>query len=658
MTPIPYRFKKLAFFVLADAIILMTTLIMAFLLRFDGSIPLEYHDRFPLFLLFAVITVLPVFALRGIYNFTWRFVSFFEIVEISKSLTISGVIFSAIILLFWDTWLFEDFPRSVIIIHYALALIFIAALRSAKRILLAFAKPLIITEEAKRVLLIGADIVADQIIRHMRQTATSLEIVGILDDDPKKQKATLQGIPVLGRIDDLAQLSMRFAIKGIIIALDSAKRENIHAIVDLARSVDIYDIQIIPGALEIQSGMEKNTLRPVSVEDLLGREPAHIDTDAIERCLLGKDILITGAAGSIGSELAHHVSRFFPRTLMVLDYEESNLFDLMQKLNRAYPDLSIHPVIADIRHEEKVHALMQSLRPHVIFHAAAYKHVPLMELFPDEAVKTNVFGTLTLAEAALSANVEKFVLISTDKAVRPSSIMGQTKRIAEMIIQDCNGRGTTQFLAVQFGNVMESRGSVVPLFKEQIKRGGPVTVTDPAMTRFFMTLSEAVLLVMEAAAIGQGGEIFVLNMGEPVKIVDLAHTLIRLSGLEPEKDIAIAFTGARPGEKIQEELLIAQDNVLSTGYQKIFRIKSSESIDSATLQKKLQSLKANLQNPEKLKNEMTNLIAASPRSVEEPVLPLSFSPLFSDTTLPRRHRDVRPERDHADTAQELLHKNP
>lgn len=641
--PIPYRFKKLVFFVLADAVIVMATLSFAFLLRFDGSIPPEYHDRFPLFLLFAIITVLPIFSIRGIYNFTWRFVSFFEIVEIGKSLAISGVIFSTSILLFWDTWLFADFPRSVIIIHYALALIGIGALRSAKRIVLATVKPFLIKEEAKRVLLIGADIVADQIIRHMRQTTTNLDIVAILDDDPKKQKNTLQGIPVLGRIDDLAELAMRFAIKGIIIALDSAKRENIHTIIDLARSVDIHDIEIIPGALEIQSGMEKNALRPVSVEDLLGREPARIDTEAIEKCLSGKDILITGAAGSIGSELAHHVARFFPKSLMVLDYEESNLFDLMQKLTRAFPDLSIRPVIADIRHEEKIHKLISTLRPQVIFHAAAYKHVPLMELFPDEAVKTNVFGTLALAEAAIAARVEKFVLISTDKAVRPSSIMGQTKRIAEMIIQDCNGRGQTQFLAVQFGNVLESRGSVVPLFKEQIKRGGPVTVTSPAMTRFFMTLSEAVLLVMEAAAIGQGGEIFVLNMGEPVKIVDLAHTLIRLSGLEPEKDIAIAFTGARPGEKIQEELLIAQDNVLSTGYQKIFRIKTNESIATATLQKRLQSLKANLHNPEKLKTEMGSLIAASPRSVEEPVLPLSFFPPASHKPLSARKKDDHPK---------------
>lgn len=636
--------KKFFFFVLADAVLLTATLLIAFLLRFDGTIPAEYLGRLPSYLGLAVISVLPIFALRGIYNFTWKFVSFYEIVEIAKSLAISAVLFTAGFLLLRDTPLFEGFPRSVIIMHYTLALLFIGALRSSKRIFTATLNPQSANEETKRVFLVGADTAADQVIRNLRTMASGIQVVGIIDDDPIKQKTTLQGIPVLGRIDDFVQLSAMQKVHGIIIALPSVKRETVRKIFELARSADIHDIQVIPGFLEVQAGMAKNELRKVGVEDLLGREPAKIDTAAIERFIQGKDILITGAAGSIGSELASHVCRFFPRSLTLLDYEESNLFDLMQVLSREHPGLALRPVIADIRHEEKMDALMQEYRPEVVFHAAAYKHVPLMELFPDEAVKTNVFGTLALALAAAKANVSKFVLISTDKAVRPSSTMGQTKRLAEMIMQALNGKGATQFLAVQFGNVLASRGSVVPLFEEQIKRGGPVTVTDPAMTRFFMTVSEAVLLVLEAGAIGQGGEVFILDMGEPVKILDLAHTLIRLSGLEPEKDIKIVFTGARPGEKIEEELLTSQENVQATHYQKIFRVKTEFHLDAEKFFGSLAALKGHLAEPKALRRALAGLIdSETTRFSGERLRPPSFLRQAGDKPLPGLGKDARPE---------------
>jgi len=621
MIPLIHRFKKVSLFILADTVLLMAALLTAFLLRFDGTLPPEYHSRLLVYLGLAVGSVLPIFAIRGIYSFTWKFVSFYEILEITKSLVISAVLFIAGFLLLRDTALFEGFPRSVIILHYILALFFIGAFRSAKRILATTRNPSENREEFKKVFLIGADAAADQTIRSLRAASLPVHVVGILDDDPQKQKTTLQGIPVLGRIDDLPALASLWKVKGIIIALSPPKRETIRKIFELARSVELYDLKIVPSLFELQAGVIKEGIRPVKVEDLLGREPAQIDTEAIERFIQGKDILITGAAGSIGSELAIHVGRFSPRSLTLLDYEESNLFDLMQTLAREYPGLSLRPVIADIRHEEKIQALMLEYRPQVIFHAAAYKHVPLMELFPDEAIKTNVFGTLALARAATMANVEKFVLISSDKAVRPCSIMGQSKRIAEMIMQAFNGEGSTQFLAVQFGNVLSSRGSVIPLFKEQIKHGGPVTVTDPAMTRFFMTVSEAVLLVMEAGAIGQGGEIFVLDMGEPVKIVDLAKTLIHLSGFEPEKEIPIIFTGVRPGEKIQEELLMTQDNVLATRYQKIFRVKTASQMEASQLLRALKNLETHLTSPQTLREEIGKLIALKAPSAEGPLHP-------------------------------------
>lgn len=610
------RVEKFLFFIIADALLIAAAMVIAFLLRFDGQIPFEYQGRILSYAGLSVGITLPIFILRGLYSFTWSFVSFHEMFDVFKGVAISAFLFTISFLLMRDSdsgSFFSGFPRSILFLHFGLVFLFIGTLRAAKRI-----KSVLLQGRRngschrKKTLIIGADEPADHLVRALLQNAGDCEIIGILDDMPIKQNTYLHGIPVLGFIADIPSISLLYDIQTIVIALPSAKREVIRNVFNLARGVKIKDIRIVPSLSELLSGtVAIQHLRPVKVEDLLGREQAQIDTAEIEQFLKGKDVLITGAAGSIGSELARQISKFSPHSLHLLDCEESNLFDLMQIFQSESPEIDVHAIVMDVRNIEKTQSVIEHIRPQIIFHAAAYKHVPLMEVFPEEAVATNVFGTLSVYRAALKAGVEKVVLISTDKAVRPISVMGQTKKLAEMLTQSFNGAGKTQFVAVRFGNVLGSRGSVVPVFERQLKAGGPLTVTDPGMTRFFMTAPEAVLLVMEAGAIGQGGEIFVLDMGEPVKITDLARELIRLSGFESEKDIGIVFTGKRPGEKISEEVLTAEEGTTATRYQKIYRVRTSFSMNLQEILISLDGLKRSLLNPQELKDELAKLTRSS-----------------------------------------------
>ncbi len=621
------RIQKFAFFFTGDAVLIAVAMVVAFLLRFDGVIPVEYRMRLLAYIALSIGITMPIFILRGLYAFTWAFVSFHEVVDVLKGVLISAVLFTVSFLFLQDTSLFAGFPRSVLILHFGLMFLFVGVLRAAKRLKFGLlAQKAAVLEHGKPTLIIGADEIAEQLIRTLSRSNSEYRVLGILDDMPIKQNTFLHGIPVIGKISDLVQAGPRYNIQTVIIALPSTKQEVIRNVFRLARSVNIKDIRIVPSVLEILSGdAALHQLRPVKVEDLLGREQAKIDTAEIEKFIKGKDVMITGAAGSIGSELARQVSKFSPHSLHLLDYEESNLFLLMQNLQSESPHLNCRAIVADVRNVEKMKYLMKYIRPHVVFHAAAYKHVPLMETFPEEGVATNVFGTLSVYQAAMSAGVEKVVLISTDKAVRPISVMGQTKKIAEMLTQTFNGEGKTQFVAVRFGNVLRSRGSVIPTFERQLREGGPITVTDSRMTRFFMTAPEAVLLVMEAGAIGQGGEIFVLDMGEPVKIVDLAKELIRLSGFEPEKDIKIEFIGVRPGEKLFEEVLTAEEGTTTTRYQKIYRAKTSFSMTLSELILTLEQLKRALANPD----ELRRTLAAITMSASATKTIASFSALRS-----------------------------
>jgi len=456
--------------------------------------------------------------------------------------------------------------------------------------------------QKERTLIVGAGDAGEQILRSILSSRTNqFQPIGFVDDSPIKQGVLIHGLKVFGKIENIPEIAKEKKIEGIIIALPSAGSSAIKRAVEKGREAGLKKIKIVPPPAEIIDGrVSIRDLKEIQIEDLLGREPVSLDWKTIEKFIQNKKVLVTGAAGSIGSELCRQIAKFEPSSLLALDQDETGIFNLSNEQKRKFPELNFSSLIADIQDKIRIEQIFNKFRPDIIFHAAAYKHVPLMEENPEEAIKNNIFGTLTVARAAIKYGVEKFVLISTDKAVNPSSVMGATKRVGEMLCQTLNQKNGTKFISVRFGNVLDSRGSVIPIFKEQIKRGGPVEVTHPEMKRYFMSVSEAVLLVMEAGAIGQGGEVFVLDMGEMIKIKDLAKELIRLEGLEPDKDIPIVYTEPRPGEKFFEEILTAEEGTVATQYKKIFRAKLAE-VDEEKLNNALEKLKKAVNNADKKK---------------------------------------------------------
>jgi len=458
-------------------------------------------------------------------------------------------------------------PRSVYILSWFLTAAFIGASRLGWRVLwdVLFAEKL---TSPKRVLIIGAGDAGALVAKEIGQNKSlNMEAVGFIDDSPLKQKMTLYGIPVLGNRERIPAVVKKYAIDEVIIAMPSAGGKTIREINQICRQTSAK-VRIFQGAEGILSG--KYRIKDIELDDLLKREPVKLDLDEIASYLKGKRVLVSGAGGSIGSELCRQISMYEPEELVLLDYAENNLFEIENELRMGFPHLKIKAELADIKEKERILGIFKNCRPQVVFHAAAYKHVPMMEKHPLEAVKNNIFGTLNLAQAADRFGAETFILISTDKAVNPSNVMGATKRVAELIVGEMNVRSRTSFAAVRFGNVLGSRGSVVPIFKKQIENGGPVTVTHPEMTRYFMTIPEAVQLVIQAGAMARGGEIFVLDMGEPVKIIDLAYDMIRLMGYQPGEDIEIKITGIRPGEKLHEELFTAKEQMAATRHERIF----------------------------------------------------------------------------------------
>jgi FlaA1/EpsC-like NDP-sugar epimerase len=423
-----------------------------------------------------------------------------------------------------------------------------------------------------------------------------LDIKGFIDDDRMKLgRSVVQGHKVLGTTEDLARLVRSLGIDHVVITIAQASRHDINRIVKLCEQVPVK-VRIIPGLYEILDGrVGISRIRDVQIEDLLGREPIQLDTAAVSGELAGKTVMVTGAGGSIGSELARQVLRFSPARLLLVERAEFALFAIDYELRRENPSLAIVALVGDIGDEPRMRAILDTYRPQVVIHAAAHKHVPMMEFNPSEAIKNNVLGTRLLGELAGKFKAEAFVLVSTDKAVRPTSIMGASKRVAELVVQDLNRRFTTRFVAVRFGNVIGSAGSVIPIFQEQIRRGGPVTVTDKRMKRYFMTIPEAAQLVLQASVIGKGGEVFILHMGEPVRILDLAETLITLSGFKPCEDIQIIETGIRPGEKLHEELSFETEETVATTHPKVF-INKIEALDPEGLQSALKHLAHLVQN--------------------------------------------------------------
>jgi FlaA1/EpsC-like NDP-sugar epimerase len=523
----------------------------------------------------------------GVQRQSWRYVGLPDVRQIAQVIAVGGFIVLVVrlliplVLLGAAPWSIRGvIPIGIILSSSAFSFLGLVGVRVLRRLFSerAEADTRVRPERASiPTMLIGAGragvLVAKEVIA---RPDMGIHPVGFLDDDPMKVGTVVHGIPVLGTTAALGRECAKRGAKQAIITIASAPGSEVRRIAQLCER-DRIPVKIIPGLFEIVGGrVNLSRIRPIAIEDLLRREPVTLDEDAILGTVRGRVVLVTGAGGSIGSELCRQICRFSPKEVVLVEHAENSLFHIERELREKHPDVALHALVGDIRDAARMAAIFGHRRPHVVFHAAAHKHVPMMETNPGEAIKNNVLGTKALAEVADEHGVSEFVMISTDKAVNPSSVMGASKRAAEIVVQAMSRRSKTRFVAVRFGNVLGSAGSVVPIFQEQIARGGPVTVTHPDMKRYFMTIPEACQLVLEAAAMGRGGEIFVLDMGEPVKIVDLARDVIALSGLREGEDIEIQFTGIRPGEKLSEELSLQEEGAERTRHPKVFigRIKS------------------------------------------------------------------------------------
>jgi len=539
----------------------------AFWLRFDGQVPATQQPYNTALLPLLIGVRLAVFFPLRIHQGVWRYASIWDLFNI-----ITGVVVSSALFWFATHRLLgiEVYPRSVFIIDAILLVCMMGGVRLGRRVLHASGPH----GDSNRVLIYGAGNAGELIVRDMRQNSNFKgKPVGFIDDDPRKTGQRIHGVPVLGGRADLPEVLKAQAPDELLIAIPSASRETLRTIV---RDLESYKLRIaiLPRGLGVVgTRIEIGQIRQLKVEDLLARDPVRLDYEPVRLFLQGRRIVVTGAGGSIGSELCRQIAAASPAELLLLDRYENGLFHIYGELVKAFPGVKLRQVVADITDARRIDQVFGDGRPHVVFHAAAHKHVPLMEDNPCEAVKNNIRGTRIVAEAALRCGVERFVLISTDKAVNPTSVMGATKRVAEMIVERLGNSATTRFAAVRFGNVLGSNGSVVPTFQAQIAKGGPVTVTHPEMRRFFMLIPEAVQLVLHAAASGDAAALFVLEMGEQVRVVDMARDLIRLSGFVPDTDIQIEFTGMRQGEKLYEELVGESECVEPSSVEKVMRVR-------------------------------------------------------------------------------------
>lgn len=548
------------FILLGDLILIVTSVLASFALRLDlGPLFVEYLPHMAMMLAVALVIKPIVYHLFGMYRRYWVYASTRELLLVATATASASVGVALVIMLAIPAGLLPArFPRSVFGIDWLLSLFSAGGLRMAVRVLAESGQT---SQKAdglvgiRRVVVVGAGDAGALVVRELqRNPQLHMMPVAFVDDDPEKQKKDIHGVRVAGGLKDLGSLIDRYRASEVVIAIPTAPGQLVRQVSEICRRRSV-PFRTMPGIYELIGGkVSVNRLREVEISDLLRRETAHIDEDIVGSALSGSRILVTGAGGSIGLELCRQIARWHPVQLGLLGHGENSIFEALVELGETFPGLPVVPIIADVRDEDRLMGVFEDFQPQVVFHAAAHKHVPLMELNVEEAVTNNVLGTRSVVDAAIAAGTQRLVLISTDKAVEPASVMGATKRVAEMIVRDAALRSGRAFVSVRFGNVLGSRGSIVPLFKRQIARGGPVTITHPDMKRYFMTIPEAVHLVLQAAVMGQGAEIFVLRMGEPVRIVDLAEDLIRLSGLEPGKDIEIAFTGIRPGDKLSETL--------------------------------------------------------------------------------------------------------
>lgn len=564
-----FKYMRLLVLLVCDALLVAAAVYLSYLLRFDFAIKSPFIETLPYVVAIYIGLLIFSFYIYKIYKRIWRYASVGDLLAIMQGALLGSVAFYLIHHYTNHPWYSElVVPRSIYPLTTMISFLFVGGSRFLWR--LTRHSFITIKPHHRRVLIVGAGEAGIMVLRELRQVQSEQYPVAFIDDDVQKQNYEIMGIPVVGKRSDIQYVVKKFKIDDIIVALPSASRADVSDIINHCKSTGCQ-MKILPKVNDLINGkITINMIRDVSVEDLLGREPVKVSLEEIAGYLKERVVLVTGAGGSIGSEISRQVAAISPETLIVLDHGENSIYDIDMELRKVYPNLRLVAIIADIKDKKRLDQVFQKYRPQVVFHAAAHKHVPLMECNPLEAINNNVFGTKNLAECAHTYGVKRFVLISTDKAVNPSSVMGATKRVAEMIVQDLGSRSETIFAAVRFGNVLGSRGSVVPLFKKQIEYGGPVTVTHPEMVRYFMTIPEAVQLVIQAGAIANGGETFILDMGKPVKIADLAHDLIRLSGLEPNKDIQVIYTGIRPGEKLFEELLSAEEGAAATKHDRIY----------------------------------------------------------------------------------------
>ncbi len=614
--------KRLLFFLLADLFVFSFSVYLALLLRFDFNFAFISDKGYLNELFFVwipVIIVLKVglFYVNRLYFVSWRFVSVEEFFRISFSLSLALVVLVILSYVFFIVNGRYLIPRSVVIADFFISLVLTSGLRISKRFYLESIKR-VKSDNYKKVLIVGAGSTGERIARELlNDEVNEFYPIGFVDDDENKLGIYIHNIKVFGKIGDMDKILSNMPIEAIIIAIPSLSYKQVRKIYETAKKHSINSVKIVPSVGKLpEKYINVKDLRDIKLEDLLARKPVEIDTQSVTAFLKEKVIFVTGAAGSIGSEIMMQLLKFDPSKIIAYEIDETEIFYLNNEINRMLnkigKKIEIEYIVGDIKDTKKLRRIFESFDIDVVFHAAAYKHVPLMEFFPEEAVKTNVFGTYQLARLATEFEVNKFVNISTDKAVNPVNVMGATKRVAEIICGVFNKISDTSFVSVRFGNVLGSRGSVIPIFLEQIKNGGPVTVTHPDMKRYFMIIPEAVLLVFQAAAMGRGGEVFVLDMGEPVKIVDMAEELIKINGLEPYKDIDIVFSGIRPGEKLFEELLTAKEGTVSTKHKKIFVANTDNAVSKDKLEnflKNLQSLLEDFDSSTDFKHILLNFIS-------------------------------------------------
>ena len=570
----------------AQLVLVMAANLLAFVFRFEGDVPPGYRDL----AFFSLPIVLGVYLVClwafSLFQGLWRYVGLHDLARILwATITATLVLYGMVRgLLGWT-----EYPRSVLVLTGLLSAGFLAGIRLAVRWLREWLQ--IVGPTAQRVLVIGAGNAGELLVRDLLANPSyNYRPVAFVDDDPIKQKAKIHGIPVAGTITDIGRVTERLEAKEIIVAIPSAAPKVMQRILASSEACRL-PIKTLPNVKQLlDSAVSMRQVRPVSLEDLLQREPIRTDLQELHPLLEGRRVLVTGAGGSIGSELCRQIARYKPALLVLFERHENSLYALDLELRETFPQIKTFPLIGDTTVSSRVVEVFGLCAPQIIFHAAAHKHVPLMEHNPGEAVRNNILGTRIVGEAALASGVERFILISTDKAINPTNVMGATKRIAEYLVENMNRRGRTRLTVVRFGNVLGSNGSVVPLFAEQIRKGGPVTVTHPEIRRYFMTIPESVQLILQASVMGQGGDVFVLDMGEQIRVADLARNMILLSGRVPDQDIKIVYTGLRPGEKMYEEVFDRNERVEPTSHEKIKRAVNKTAVDPGEFDRHLREL--------------------------------------------------------------------